>query len=143
MQRQKPTRTLRSSKPEGGPLRHRTPRPYPPPPWLPIPCQRHLQSFAQICKVPLHPLTLCVDAELWELLLALLTKTDIETLIGSLEESHCQELQAVRSDVQCLSDRLSAGETTLTTLEKCMTALESLQDSHVDAKVNLQLHLEN
>lgn len=99
------------------------PRPHPQPPRLTMPCQTSAIFCLDLQSPSLHPLTLCADAELRALLRALPTKTDIETLIARLKELHRQDLQAVMSDVQCLSDRLSTRETTLATLEHHMTAL--------------------
>lgn len=45
--------------------------------------------------------------------------------------------------MQSLSDCLSSEETTLANLEQRVTALETLQESHVDSVVALQLHLED
>lgn len=59
-----------------------------------------------------QPLTFRADDELWVLLQALPTKANIEALIGRLKDAHRQELQALKSDMQSLSDRLSSGETT-------------------------------
>lgn len=55
-------------------------------------------------------MTLRADDELWALLQAL--PTNIDALIGKLEDAHRQELKAVKSDMQSLSDCLSSGETT-------------------------------
>lgn len=66
----------------------------------------------------------------------------IETLIGRLEEKHCKELQGVRKEVNSLSSRLTTGESSLATLHQQVTALESLQDAHINTAVALQLHVE-
>lgn len=93
--------------------------------------------------LPCPTLTYRADAELRSLLQALPTRADIEALIGRVEEMHRQELRAVKTDVQALTTRLATGESTLSMLEQRMTALKSLQGSHTDAAMALQLHLED
>lgn len=70
-------------------------------------------------------------------------KMKIEALILRLEEAHCQDIQAVRTDVQLLSDRVKSGEASLSVLELLVAALEHSQDSHIDTAMALQLHLEH
>lgn len=43
------------------------------------------------------------DAELWALLKALPTKTDIESLIGRIEQQHRQEMREVKGEMKSLS----------------------------------------
>lgn len=85
-----------------------------------------------------QPLTLCMDADLR----ALLTKADIDALIGRLEEQHRKDFLEVRRDVQTLTSRLTTGENTVDVLQQRITTLESLQDTHTQAAVTLQLHME-
>lgn len=91
--------------------------------------------ISQSFSVP--PCTLQLDSDLRALLQALLTKSDIELLIGRIEENHSKEMHGVKSEVQSLFTRLSAGESTMATLTQRMWAPKSLQDIHVDAAVSL------
>lgn len=71
------------------------------------------------------------------------TKSGIESLILRLEDAHRQDLQAVKADVQSLFEHLTSGESSLNAPEQRVVALETMQDSQVDAAVSLQLHLED
>lgn len=82
------------------------------------------------------------DVELWALLRTLPTKTNIESLINRLETQHRKDIQEVRGELGSLSTRLTAGETSVMDLERRVTALEHLQDAHIDAAMMLQLHME-
>lgn len=61
-----------------------------------------------------------MDAEIRALLQALPAKQDIETLIQRVEEAHRRDIQAVRMEISSLSDRVDAGETSITSLEARM-----------------------
>lgn len=82
------------------------------------------------------------DTELWALLKALPTKTDIESLLSRTETQHHKEIQEVRGELQTLSTRLSAGETSVSDLEHRVADLEHLQNAHIDAATMLHLHME-
>lgn len=84
-----------------------------------------------------------MDAELRVLLHALPTKADIESLIGRLEEQHHKDLKEVKWDMQSISTWLTTVESSLATHEKQVAALEFLQDTHLNAGVTLQLHMED
>lgn len=88
------------------------------------------------------PITFRADAELKAILQALLTRADIEALVGKVEAAHKREIRAVKQDVQALSTRLSAGECSLVTLEQRVTTLESRQRDQSNSAVDLQLRME-
>lgn len=62
-------------------------------------------------------------------------------LIGWVEAAHRQELRVVWKEVQMFSSRLTVGETSLSTLDQRVSALETVQDKHTEAAAPLQLHL--
>lgn len=100
-------------------------------------------AFLSDPRNSLHlPLTYRADAELKSILQALPMKADIEDLIGRVEATHRKEHCAVKQDVQPLTTRLMAGETSLYMIDQRVTALETLKSSHTEAAVSLQLHLE-
>lgn len=81
------------------------------------------------------------DTELRFLLQALPTKADIVAFIGTVETAHRKELKEVKSELKGLSSRLAKCETSLSTLDHRVTALEELQETHVEALIDQQLHL--
>lgn len=64
----------------------------------------------------MQPCSLQMEAELRAFLQALPTKSDMQLIIGCLEEKHCKEIQVVRKDVQSLSTRLTIVEASIATL---------------------------
>lgn len=64
-------------------------------------------------------------------------------LIEKIEAAHRKELKAVKADAQATSTRLTAGETSLSTLGHRVTTLEHSQWAHSEALVIQQLHLED
>lgn len=76
-------------------------------------------------------------------IVALPTRTDIESLILRLEETHRRDIQEVRGEISNIVERVSTGETVVTSLEGRVLALEQSRDQHRDAAVALQLHLED
>lgn len=83
------------------------------------------------------------DSDLRSLLQALPSKVDTEALIGRVEAAHRQELRVVRKEVQAISSRMTAGESSLTALDQRVSALEAIQDKHTEAAIQLQLQLED
>lgn len=79
---------------------------------------------------------------MWTLLRALPTKADIESLMSRLETQHRKDIQEVRGELSSLDTRLTAGETSVMDLEWRVSALEHLQDAHIDTTTMLQLHME-
>lgn len=67
------------------------------------------------------------------------SRSDIETLILRLEETHHRDFQEVRAEMSTLTDRVSTGET----LELPVVGLERARDQHRDTAVAFQLHLED
>lgn len=90
----------------------------------------------------LTPLTLRADAELRMLLQALTTRADIESLVGRLEASHRKEIVAVCMDITALTERMGAGEVTVTALERRLRKVEDAQTSQAVSMLTQQLHLE-
>lgn len=86
-----------------------------------------------------QPLTLRADAELRALLQAFTTRSNIETLIGRLEATQRKELATVKKDVKALSNRLGAGEASVSALEQQVLAVETQQASQATSTVALQL----
>lgn len=91
---------------------------------------------------PQPPLMFGADEELRAILQALPTKADIETLIGRVEAAHRKELHAVKQEVHSLSDRLTAGETSMLVIDRRVTALEAQHRSQAEMSLGLQLHME-
>lgn len=87
----------------------------------------------------LTPLTPRADAELRVLLQALPTRSDIETLVGRLEATHRKEITAVWQEVRTLTEWMGAEESSVTTLERHMTAMEALQLSQAATVLTQQL----
>lgn len=67
---------------------------------------------------------------------------EIETLILHLEEAQHWGIQAVRTDVHALWDRVNAGEASLSALELRVAALEHSQMDTVALQLDLE-DLEN
>lgn len=107
--------------------------------------QMHTRTFHQISVWPLKAHQCIFTPSRWTLNSgpSFRPKSDIETLIGRLEEKQHKEIQGVRKDVQSLSTRLTMGEFSMATLSQRVPALVSLQEAHVDAAVALQLHIED
>lgn len=82
------------------------------------------------------------EQDIRALLQALPTRSDIETLILRLEETHCRDFQEVKAEVSTLADRVSSGKGSLTALEQQVAGLERERDHQRDTAVALQLHLE-
>lgn len=57
--------------------------------------------------------------------------------------AHQKEMNARKSDAQALTVRLTKGETLLSALDRRVLALEERQDSHTEALITQQLHLED
>lgn len=76
------------------------------------------------------------------MLRALPTRWDIEALILRLEETHRQDIQAVRSEIHTLTERVSAGEESASSVEQRVGALEKAQTIQATTAADLQLHLE-
>lgn len=76
------------------------------------------------------------------MLQALPMRADIEALILRIEEAHSRDLREVRTELHSLTDRVTTGETSLSSLESRVLALESVQDSQSVGAQEMQLHLE-
>lgn len=85
-------------------------------------------------------LTLQVDEDLRSLLRSLPSRSDLEVMMQRMEETHRRELREVKTEVQMLATRLTAGESSIATLGDRVSALETAQ---VDTAVALQLALED
>lgn len=83
-----------------------------------------------------------VDTELRALLQALPTKNDIAALIATVEAAHRKEMKAVRADVSALAVRIESGESSLSVLERRMSAMEENQNMQAEALQEQQLRLE-
>lgn len=59
-----------------------------------------------------------------------------------MEAIHRKEICAIKQDIQILTTRVTAGKASLSTKDQSVTALEALQNSHTEAAMGLQLHLE-
>lgn len=81
--------------------------------------------------------------DLRSILQALPTKADIEALVSRIEEAHSHDIQEVKEEVQSLAIRVETGETSVTSLEHRMSALENAQATQMATAVDLQLHLED
>lgn len=88
------------------------------------------------------PLTLHADEELRALLRALPTRADFESLASRLEAAHRKDIAAVRTDINSLSDRMNAGETTVTDLALRVKQIEDTQATQTKLVLTQQLHLE-
>lgn len=84
-----------------------------------------------------------MDGELRALLQALPMKQDIESLIQRVEEAHHRDIQPVRTEIGALTDRVDAGESSISSLEVRMEALEQANIAQAESAVALQLHLED
>lgn len=104
-----------------------------------VPAIFHTDSQESISHAPL---TLRADAELRALLQALPTRADIEAILNRLEESHKQEIAAVRHDVQTLSERMDSGETSVATIEQRLAAVEAAQTAQASSILSQQLQME-
>lgn len=82
------------------------------------------------------------DPELMAILQALPTKTDIESLVGRVEAAHRKGIQAMKQEVQSLSTRLAAGESSLSLFDGRLSALESSFSAQAESAVDLQLRME-
>lgn len=83
------------------------------------------------------------DMELQSLIRALPTKVDIVALIGTVEAAHRKELTTVKSEVKALTSRITADESSLSAIDHRVSALEELQEAHVEALVTQQVHLKD
>lgn len=83
-----------------------------------------------------------LEDDLRAMLQALPTRADIEALIFCIEEAHGRDMQEVRNDLQSLTDRVSTRETSVSSLENWVAALERSEDTHSAAALEMQLHLE-
>lgn len=84
-----------------------------------------------------------LDQEIRALLQALPTRTDIGALILRLEETHRRDIQEVRGEDSILTDWVTTGEESVTSLEARVLPLEQTWDQHRETAISLQLHLEN
>lgn len=83
-----------------------------------------------------------LDQVIREMLQALPTQMAIEALILRLEETHRRDIQEVHGEVSTLSERVSTGEVSVSSLENRVSALERSWDFHRDTAETFQLHLE-
>lgn len=60
-----------------------------------------------------------------------------------MEEAHHCDIQAVQAEVYLLSERIDTSESSISSLEHQVTALERSHVSQVDTAVDLQLHLKD
>lgn len=88
------------------------------------------------------PLTLHADEELRALLRAIPTRADFESLASRLEASHRRDVAAVRTDITALSERMGAGEATVTELTQRLKQVEDTQTNQTKVLLTEQLHLE-
>lgn len=88
------------------------------------------------------PLTLHADEELRALLRAIPTRADFESLASRLEASHRRDIAAVRTDITALSERMGAGEATVTELTQRLKQVEDTQTNQTKVLLTKQLHLE-
>lgn len=84
-----------------------------------------------------------IDQDIRNLVQALPTRADIETLILRLEETHRRNMQEVRGEVSTLAVRVTTGEASVSALEGRVSALEQARDQQRESAIALQLHLEN
>lgn len=89
------------------------------------------------------PMMYGADEELKAILQALPMRADIESLIGRVEAAHSKEIHAIKQEVHFLSDRLTVGETSLSTMDRRVAVLETQHRSQVEMLVGLQLHMED
>lgn len=61
---------------------------------------------------------------------------------GGCIQGRIADVQEVRGELGVMSKRLTAGWSSVTDLEKRVTALEHLQDAHIDDAMMLQMHME-
>lgn len=76
------------------------------------------------------------------LLSTLPTCRDIEALIIRVEETHRQDIQAVRSELTTLTERTKVGEETVSLVEQRVETLEKTLTTQTSMMVDLQLHTE-
>lgn len=81
------------------------------------------------------------DPDLRAFLQALPTWSDMEVLVLCLEEAHHRDIHSVKADVQLLSERISTGETSLSSLESRVFQLEQAQSRQAAQVTSLQLHM--
>lgn len=74
---------------------------------------------------------------------ALPSKTDIETLIQRVEEAHARDIQEIRKEMQTISERVDAGESSISALTQRVKDLEQSRETQAATAVDLQLHLED
>lgn len=74
---------------------------------------------------------------------ALPSKTDIETLIQRVEEAHARDIQEIREEMQTISERVDAGESSISALTQRVKDLEQSRETQAATAVDLQLHLED
>lgn len=83
-----------------------------------------------------------LDEDLRSLLQALPTSAHIEALILRIEEAHSRDLTEMRADLHTLADRVANGESSISSLENRVQALEHAQEIHAMESQEMQLHLE-
>lgn len=77
------------------------------------------------------------------LIQALPTKTDIEALIHKVEDAHHTEMHQVHTEIQVLTDRLTAGEATTNSLGEGVEAMERERGAYVETMADMQLRIED
>lgn len=92
-----------------------------------------------------------IEEDLHSMLRALPTRADLETLptradieapILQIEEAHNKDIQEVREDLHIVENRVTSGETRISTLEERMQAMEQSQHAHLLEAQEMKLHLE-
>lgn len=99
--------------------------------------------MSEVAASPVRQEPAYIDGELRALLQALSTKQDIETLMQRVEESHRRDIQAVRMEISSLTDRVDAGESSISSLEARMGPLEQSHVAQEESRVALQPHMED
>lgn len=63
-------------------------------------------------------------------------------LIGRVEAAHRKEIRAIKQEVHSLSDRLTAGEVSMSEIDRRVSVLDSQHRVQTEAAIGLQLHME-
>lgn len=87
--------------------------------------------------------TATLEGDIQALLRALPTRQNIKALILRVEETHRQDIQAVRTDINVLAEKVNAGEESVSSLEQWVGAFERAQNSYAVTAVDLQLPMED
>lgn len=114
-----------------------------PQPTQEYPTDTYKDTHQPTMESPQPPDPALFEQDIRGLLQALPTRSDIEALILRLEETHRRDIQEVRGEVSTLTERVTSGEASVTSLTDRVAALEQVRDQQRDAAITLQLHLED